>query len=88
MRLYQGVTLGARSFRKAEDGSLMNVPRHPIIEDNVVIYSNATVLGRITIGHDSVIGGNVWCTQAMPPYSRMLQSKTTLGTTFENGEGI
>ena len=88
VRLYQGVTLGARSFRKAEDGSLMNVPRHPIIEDNVVIYSNATVLGRITIGHDSVIGGNVWCTQAMPPYSRMLQSKTTLGTTFENGEGI
>ena len=88
VRLYQGVTLGARSFRKAEDGSLMNVPRHPIIEDNVVIYSNATVLGRITIGHDSIIGGNVWCTQAMPPHSRMLQSKTTLGATFEDGGGI
>ena len=66
----------------------MNVPRHPIIEDNVVIYSNATVLGRITIGHDSIIGGNVWCTQAMPPHSRMLQSKTTLGATFEDGGGI
>ena len=88
VRLYQGVTLGARSFKQGPDGSLLNLPRHPIIEDNVVIYSNATVLGRITIGHDSIIGGNVWLTNAVPPHSRVLQSRTILGMTFEAGSGI
>ena len=72
--IYQGVTLGAKSFRYDEEGVPMNVPRHPIIEDNVIIYSNASVLGRITIGHDSIIGGNVWVTDNVAPYSRIIQS--------------
>lgn len=88
VRLYQGVTLGARSFKTADDGTLLNLPRHPIIEDGVVIYSNASVLGRITVGHDSVIGGNVWVTHSVPPHSRVLQSKVTLGTDFDGGAGI
>lgn len=71
--LYQGVTLGAKSFRYDEEGVPMNVPRHPIIEDNVTIYSNASVLGRITVGHDSIIGGNVWVTESVPPFSRIIQ---------------
>ena len=72
--IYQGVTLGAKSFQYDDEGAPMNVPRHPIIEDNVTIYSNASVLGRITIGHDSIIGGNVWVTESLPPYSRIIQS--------------
>ena len=72
--IYQGVTLGAKSFQYDDEGVPMNVPRHPIIEDNVTIYSNASVLGRITIGHDSIIGGNVWVTESLPPYSRIIQS--------------
>lgn len=75
VRLYQGVTLGAKNFTLDEEGLPMDVPRHPIIEDNVTIYSNASVLGRITIGHDSVVGGNIWLTHSVPPYSRVLQSK-------------
>jgi len=74
--LYQGVTLGAKNFRYDEEGNMLNVPRHPIIEDHVTIYSNASILGRITIGHDSVIGGNIWITQDVAPYSRIQQSKT------------
>ncbi len=58
--IYQGVTLGARGFRFDENGNAINVPRHPIIEDNVRIYSNSSILGRITIGRDSIIGGNMW----------------------------
>ena len=72
--IYQGVTLGAKSFQYDEEGVPLNVPRHPIIEDNVTIYSNASVLGRITIGHDSIIGGNVWVTDSVPPHSRIIQS--------------
>jgi serine O-acetyltransferase len=75
VNLYKGVTLGAKNFVLDECGNPMNIPRHPIIEDHVVIYSNATVLGRITIGHDSVIGGNVWLTNSIPPYSRITQQK-------------
>lgn len=71
--IYQGVTLGAKSFQFDEEGVPLNVPRHPIIEDHVTIYSNASVLGRITIGHDSIIGGNVWVTDSIPPYSRVVQ---------------
>lgn len=71
--IYQGVTLGAKSFSYDDEGVPMNIPRHPIIEDNVTIYSNASVLGRITIGHDSIIGGNVWVTESLPPYSRVVQ---------------
>jgi serine O-acetyltransferase len=75
VNLYKGVTLGAKNFVLDECGNPINLPRHPIIEDNVVIYSNATVLGRITIGHDSVIGGNVWLTNSVPPHSRVVQQK-------------
>ena len=71
--IYQGVTLGAKSFSYDEEGVPMNVPRHPLIEDNVTIYSNTSVLGRITIGHDSIIGGNVWLTESVPPFSRIVQ---------------
>ncbi|MDR1781086.1 MAG: serine acetyltransferase [Tannerella sp.] len=85
VHLYQGVTLGARSFTYDERGNPLNVPRHPIIEDNVVIYSNSTVLGRITIGHDSVIGGNVWLTNSVPPYSRIIQHRAS--TTGETRTG-
>ena len=85
--LYQGVTLGAKSFKYDEQGNMLNVPRHPIIEDNVTIYSNASVLGRITIGHDSTIGGNIWLTHSVPPYSRILQSKA-VDAAFQDGAGI
>lgn len=77
VNLYKGVTLGAKNFVLDESGNPINIPRHPIIEDHVVIYSNATVLGRITIGHDSVIGGNVWLTNSVPPHSRIIQQKAS-----------
>ncbi|MDH6533455.1 serine acetyltransferase [Parabacteroides sp. 52] len=80
--LYQGVTLGAKSFTFDEEGLPVDVPRHPIIEDNVTIYSNASVLGRITIGHDSVIGGNIWLTHDVPPYSKVLQTRAIEDKTF------
>jgi serine O-acetyltransferase len=86
VRLYQGVTLGAKGFTLDNDGLPVNVPRHPIIEDNVIIYSNSTILGRITIGHDSVIGGNIWQVYSVPPYSRIIQRKAT--TAFTDGLGI
>ena len=85
--LYQGVTLGAKSFKYDENGNMLNIPRHPIIEDNVTVYSNASILGRITIGHDSVIGGNIWVTHNVPPYSRIQQSKAVEGS-FDGGLGI
>ena len=85
--LYQGVTLGAKSFKYDEKGNMLNVPRHPIIEDNVTVYSNASILGRITIGHDSTIGGNIWLTHSVPPNSRILQSKA-IDAGFEAGAGI
>lgn len=85
--LYQGVTLGAKNFSLDSNGRPVNVPRHPIIEDNVTIYSNATVLGRITIGHDSIIGGNIWLTNSVPPGSRVLQRKA-VSTSFTDGLGI
>ena len=85
--LYQGVTLGAKSFKYDADGNMLNIPRHPIIEDHVTIYSNASILGRITIGHHSVIGGNIWVTNNVPPYSRIQQSKA-VDLTFQGGLGI
>ena len=73
VRLYQGVTLGGLSFDKDANGVLVKgLKRHPNIEDNVVIYANATILGGgTTIGHDSEIGGNVWIKDSVPPYSRV-----------------
>ena len=85
--LYQGVTLGAKSFKYDSEGNMLNIPRHPIIEDNVTIYSNASILGRITIGHHSVVGGNIWLTHDIPPYSRILQSKA-VDASFQGGLGI
>ncbi len=73
--LYQGVTLGAKNFKYDSDGNILNIPRHPVIEDFVTIYSNASILGRITIGHHSVIGGNIWVTNDVPPYSRIQQAR-------------
>lgn len=73
-RVYQGVTLGALSFQKEEDGSLIKgIARHPILEDDVVVYANATILGRVTIGTGSIIGGNVWLTSSVPPNSKIVQ---------------
>ncbi len=67
VRIYQGVTLGAKSFPLDEQGNpIKGVPRHPIVEDDVVIYSGATILGRITIGRGAVVGGNVWVTEDVP----------------------
>jgi serine O-acetyltransferase len=76
VRLYQGVTLGAKSFPLDENGKpIKGIPRHPIVEDDVIVYSNSTILGRITIGKGSVIGGNMWITQDVPADSKMLQKK-------------
>lgn len=75
VRLYQAVTLGARRFTSTEDGGIAKGgARHPIIEDDVVIYAGATVLGRITIGRGSSIGGNVWLTRSVPPGSHVTQA--------------
>jgi len=73
--IYQGVTLGAKSFTLDEEGHPKDVPRHPILEDDVTVYSNASILGRITIGQGTIIGGNIWLDHSVPPYSRILQTK-------------
>ena len=76
VRLYQAVTLGAKRFPATEDGTLVKGDaRHPIVEDDVVIYAGATVLGRVTIGHGSTIGGNVWLTRSVPPGSNVSQAQ-------------
>lgn len=76
VRLYQHVTLGAKRFPADASGNLIKgTPRHPIVEDDVVIYAGATVLGRITIGAGSTVGGNVWLTQSMPPNSNVSQAQ-------------
>ena len=86
-RLYQGVTLGALSFMKGEDGALVKgQPRHPILEDNVTVYAGATILGRVTIGEGSTIGGNVWLTQSVPPHSRIMQQRSTQAKESETEE--
>ncbi|MGE3600027.1 MAG: serine O-acetyltransferase EpsC [Dehalococcoidia bacterium] len=86
--LYQGVTLGAKSFQVDAFGNLVKgVPRHPILEDNVTIYANATVLGRVTIGRGSVIGGNVWLTRSVPAGSRVFQADVR-ESGYEAGAGI
>ncbi|AVR97405.1 serine O-acetyltransferase EpsC [Pseudoduganella armeniaca] len=78
VRLYQHVTLGAKRFPADASGVLIKrTPRHPIVEDDVVIYAGATILGRITIGAGSTIGGNVWLTQSVPPNSSVTQAQMT-----------
>ncbi|MFA6200523.1 MAG: serine O-acetyltransferase EpsC [Bacteroidales bacterium] len=76
VRLYQGVTLGAKTFPLDENGKpIKGIERHPVIEDNVIIYSNATILGRITIGENSVIGGNTWIVENVPSNSKIFNIK-------------
>lgn len=74
VKLYQGVTLGARSFPlDAQGRPIKGIPRHPILRDNVVIYSNATLLGRITIGEGCVIGANIWVTEDIEPNTKIFK---------------
>ena len=88
VRLYQGVTLGAKSFELDPLGNpRKGVPRHPIVEDDVVIYAGATILGRVTIGRGSVIGGNVWLTRSVPEASRITQAPAR-EESFQDGAGI
>jgi serine O-acetyltransferase len=76
VRLYQGVTLGAKSFPKDANGNpIKGIPRHPVVEDDVIIYSGATVLGRITVGKGSVVGANTWVTEDMAPGSKVSSAK-------------
>jgi serine O-acetyltransferase len=76
VKLYQGVTLGAKSFPLDDQGNpIKGIDRHPILEDNVIVYSNSTILGRITIGHDAIIGGNVWVTEDVAPEAKVLQRR-------------
>lgn len=76
VKLYQGVTLGAKSFPLDDSGNpIKGIPRHPILNDNVIIYSNATILGRITIGENATVGGNIWVTEDVAPNARVVQSK-------------
>ncbi|HXU92996.1 MAG TPA: serine O-acetyltransferase EpsC [Gallionella sp.] len=77
VRIYQAVTLGAKRFNVGEDGVLeKGALRHPILEDDVVVYAGATILGRITIGRGSSIGGNVWLTRSVPPGSVITQASS------------
>ncbi len=88
VRLYQGVTLGAKSFPRDERGQIIHsLPRHPIIEDDVVIYAGATVLGRITIGHGCTIGGNVWLTRSVAPHTQVTVQQASHGA-YSHGAGI
>jgi serine O-acetyltransferase len=86
--VYQGVTLGAKHFTRDSDGHMLDLPRHPIVEDYVTIYSNTSLLGRIRIGHHSVIGGNLWITHDVPPYSQVRQSRALQQSGFVDGDGI
>ena len=88
VRLYQAVTLGAKRFPANENGSLVKGnARHPIVEDDVVIYAGATILGRVTIGRGSIIGGNVWLTRSVPPGSNVSQAQVR-SEAFDGGAGI
>jgi len=88
VRLYQAVTLGAKRFAVDPSGALIKAGvRHPIVEDDVVIYAGATILGRITIGRGSTIGGNVWLTRSVPPGSHITQAQAR-SDVFVDGGGI
>lgn len=76
VKLYQGVTLGAKSFPVDENGNpIKGIPRHPILEDNVIVYGNSTILGRVTIGKDAVIGANIWLMEDVAPGTKVVQKK-------------
>jgi len=88
VRLYQGVTLGAKSFPlDAQGNPIKGIPRHPIVEDDVVVYAGATILGRITIGKGSSVGGNVWLTASVPPGTRVTQAEVR-DQRHSHGSGI
>lgn len=88
VKLYQGVTLGAKSFPTDDEGNpIKGILRHPIVEDDVTIYAHATILGRITIGEGSIIGGNVSILKSVDPYSRVLQQRHR-EVMFADGLGI
>ena len=88
VRLYQGVTLGAKSFLKDASGALVKgIPRHPIVEDDVIIYAGATILGRVRIGRGSIIGANVWLIHNVEPGSVVLQSEQARPVIAVNGDG-
>lgn len=88
VRIYQAVTLGAKRFAVDGNGALVKgEPRHPIVEDDVVIYAGATILGRVTIGRGSTIGGNVWLTRSAPAGSNIVQAQAR-SETFDGGAGI
>lgn len=88
VRIYQGVTLGAKSFQLDTKGKpIKGIKRHPIVEDDVIIYSGATIIGRVVIGKESVIGGNVWLTHSVPQGSHVKQTESRQET-FDRGEGI
>ncbi|MBU1228862.1 MAG: serine acetyltransferase [Proteobacteria bacterium] len=89
VRLYQGVTLGAKSFPKDDTGGRLvkGLARHPIVEDDVTVYAGATILGRVTIGQGAVIGGNVWVTQDVPAGARIVQARAS-EQLYISGAGI
>ena len=77
VKLYQGVTLGAKKFPLDDDGTpIKGLPRHPNIKDNVVIYANATILGRVTVGEGCVVGANVWVTEDMKPMTKKYRKES------------
>ena len=80
VKVYQGVTLGALSFPKDSNGQFVrNTKRHPTIEDRVVLYANAIVLGgNTTVGHDCVVGSNVWLTRSVDPHTTVVMEKPKL----------
>lgn len=86
--LYQGVTLGAKNFSYDANGVPIDMPRHPILEDYVTVYSNTSIQGRVRIGHHTIVGGNVWLTHDVPPHSRVLQSRAIEEPFFQDGAGI
>lgn len=86
--LYQGVTLGAKNFSYDANGAPIDMPRHPILEDYVTVYSNTSILGRVRIGHHTIVGGNVWLTHDVPPHSRVLQSRAIEEPFYQDGAGI
>ena len=89
VKLYQGVTLGAKSFPLDANGNpIKGIPRHPILEDNVIVYANATILGRITIGKGSVVGANVWVTKNMRPNTKKVKKEKVDSIDLEYNQGM
>lgn len=89
VKLYQGVTLGAKSFPLDANGNpIKGIPRHPILEDNVIIYANATILGRITIGAGCVVGANVWVTKSMRPNTKKFKKEKVDSIDLEYNQGM